>query len=90
MMHRRHFLGTVTLVLAALVRSAMALAQQMQEKPQIKQSEAKLVIMRTVEKMSQAAQSRTGVGFSEEEKIELADSILSNMKDRGTYAFIDP
>jgi hypothetical protein len=93
MMHRRHFLGATTLLLEALglsVPANMALAQQVREKPQLKQSEAKLVIQQYVEKMSDAAKKHSGVEFSEEQKIELADGILSNMKDRRIYDFVDP
>ena len=76
MMHRRHILLVATLLLEVLglsVPADIALAQQMREKPQLKLSEVKPMITEYVDKMSRASKKRTGLEFSEEQKIELVD-----------------
>jgi hypothetical protein len=93
MMHRRHFLGATTLLVAAgvpFVAADVALAQQKSAKPEVKISEAKPVIIQYVEKMSQAAKDDLGVELSPQQKTEMVNAILSNMQAQGSYAFVDP
>jgi hypothetical protein len=93
MMHRRRFLGATTLFLEALglfVPVNVASAQQISAKPEVKISEAKPVIVKYVEQMSQAAKKDLGVELSAEQQIEMVDASLSNMKPQGSYAFVDP
>jgi hypothetical protein len=93
MMHRRHFLGATTLLLEAaglFVPAYAASAQQMPTKPEVKISEAKPLIMKYVDEMSQAAKNDLGIKLSEAQKVEMVDAILSNMRARESYDFVDP
>jgi hypothetical protein len=93
MIYRRHFLRATTLLLAARALGApadMALAQQLSDKPLVKRSEARPMILKYIEKMSQDAKEHTGVELSQKQKNDLVNDILSKMEAQGTYAFIDP
>jgi hypothetical protein len=91
MMHRRHFLCAATLTAGAMSVSAnVALAQQNLVKPEVKLSEAKPLVMRYVENMSQASKELTGVEFTSEQKIEMRDAMITKMKDQDIYMFVDP
>ena len=92
-MHRRHFLGAATLLLAAggpFVPADVALAQQMSAKPEVKLSEATPAVVDYVDKMSRVVKEDFGVELSTEQKAEMVNHILSRMKDQDTYAFVDP
>jgi hypothetical protein len=72
------------------VPADVALAQQRPGRAEVKLSEAKPLVKQYVESISKAAKEHTGIEFSEEQKTEMVNTILSKMEVQGTYAFIDP
>ena len=59
------------------------------EKPQLKLSEVRPRIERLVEEISQDAKEH-GIGEpNREDKSKLVESIIANMKARGTYDFVE-
>lgn len=92
MIHRRHFLYAATLlsVVALSVPGHLALAQQTSGKPEVKISELRPVVKRYVDHLSEAYEKHTGIGFTQEEKKEMIEETIANMKAQGYYAYIDP
>jgi Spy/CpxP family protein refolding chaperone len=93
MIDRRYFLGVATLLLGAVslfVPAGVASAQQMSAKPEVKISEARAVITKYVDKMSQAAKKEIGFELTQAQKVEMVDAILDQMKEQRSYDFIDP
>jgi transcription initiation factor TFIIIB Brf1 subunit/transcription initiation factor TFIIB len=61
------------------VPSYAASAQQMPAKPEVKISEAKLLIMKYVDKMSRAAKNDLGIKLSEAQKIEMVEALADEL-----------
>lgn len=91
---RRHFFGAATLLLAAPMLSCIsdniALAQQILHKPEVKLSQAKPLVVQHVDNMSLVMKEHFGSELTSKQKDEMVDAILSNMKEQGTYEFVDP
>jgi hypothetical protein len=94
MMHRRIVLYGATILSAALFMHVpsvnVARAQQESRKPEVKLSEAKLMVAQHVKEISLAAKESNGRELSAEEQSEMVNFILSQMAAQGTYAFVDP
>jgi hypothetical protein len=84
---RRYFARLGVLLPFSVLASAVA---QEAPKPEIKISEAKPIIREYVEKMAADARKNSGVEFTAEQKAQLVDSIIANMKGQHIYAFVDP
>ena len=69
---------------ALSVPTNVALAQQILK---VHLSGVRSMVTRYVENESQAAKESTGVEFSEKQKIEMMDAIISEMASQGTYNF---
>jgi hypothetical protein len=93
MIPRRHLLRSAMLTLAALalaVPAHLALAQQTSGKATVKISELRPIVTQYVDHLSQLSKEHTGVEFSAEEKQQMVEDTISQMKTEGFYAYIDP
>ena len=93
MIHRRHFLRAAPLLAATLALSVpahLALAQQASGKATVKISELKPIVTQYVDHLSQLSKEHTGVEFSPEEKKQMVEDTIFQMKNEGFYAYIDP
>ena len=91
-MYRRQFLHGMLLLPAGImsVSANISLAQQGLDKPQLKLSEVKPMVMHYIDSMSQASKDLTGVEFTLAQKTEMADALILKMKDQRIYDFVDP
>jgi len=59
------------------------------DRPQIKLSEARTNVRKFVEEIDADAQARGLEALSEEDKNEMVEALLRNMKAQGSYNFVD-
>jgi len=58
-------------------------------RPKVKKSEARKIILRHVENISQSARLNLGHELSDRKKSELVEILLGNMEARHVYDFVD-
>ena len=68
----------------------MTLAQQKSGKATVKISELRPIVTQYVDHLSQLSKEHTGVEFSPEEKKQMVEDTIFQMKNEGFYAYIDP
>jgi hypothetical protein len=91
MLYRRHFLRSVMLILAPLALPVPTpRAQETYSRPEVKISELRPVVKRYIERLSQAYEKHTGVGFSEQEKKVMVEETISKLEAQRFYAYVDP